>query len=260
MIRTAICLVAISAGLAGAQPAAQQQAKQHFKQAKTLQEAGNYDAAALEYAAAYELDHRPEMLFNIAQVQRLGKHKREAIDYYERYLAAQPDGAGAREARQWIAELSRQIEPERATDKPVAPEKAPTVPPAPNGPPGEVPSHPPPRDPVTAPAAAQSSPQLRIAGFATAGAGVLALGAGVLFGMRARSASDSISGHQGDWTDAEKQTFEDGQRANRNMMIAYVAGGALVATGGILYYLGSRTHVAPVVGTQTAGLTVWGRF
>jgi len=46
------------------------------------------------------LDRRPEMLFNIAQVYRLGNHKQPAVDYYQQYLAAQPERPGAREARQ----------------------------------------------------------------------------------------------------------------------------------------------------------------
>jgi len=81
-----------------------------------------------------------------------------------------------------------------------------------------------------------------------------------VFGIEARSAADTISNHQGPWTQDERHTFEDGQRANRTMIIGYVAGGALVATGGVLYYLGVRTHVVPVTGVRTAGLAVQGRF
>jgi hypothetical protein len=81
-----------------------------------------------------------------------------------------------------------------------------------------------------------------------------------VFGIEARSAADTISNHQGPWTEGERHTFEDGQRANRTMIIGYVAGGALVATGGVLYYLGARTHVVPVTGVRTAGLAVQGRF
>lgn len=32
------------------------------------------------------------------------------------------------------------------------------------------------------------------------------------------------------------------------------------STGGVLYYLGARTHVVPVTGVHTAGLAVQGRF
>jgi tetratricopeptide (TPR) repeat protein len=248
----AIALVLATAP-AHAQPSAKQQAKQHFKHGKALQDDGKYDDAAAEYRAAYDLDRRPEMLFNIAQVYRLGNHKQQAIDYYQQYLAAQPDGPGGREARQWIAELSRQIEAERPLPiEPAKPEPPPIVPPSAT-PPREGP------EPHTM-VATRSSPQLRIAGIATTGAGAIALGFGVVFGMKARSAADTISQHQGPWTEDERHTFEDGQRANRNMIVAYVAGSALVATGGVLYYLGTRTHVVPVTDARTAGLAMWGRF
>jgi tetratricopeptide (TPR) repeat protein len=248
----AIALVLATAP-ARAEPSTKAQAKQHFKQGKALQDAGKYDDAVAEYRAAYDLDQRPEMLFNIAQVYRLGNHKQPAIDYYQQYLAAQPDGPGAREARQWIAELARQIEADRPLpSEPAKPEPPPIVPL----------SSPPPRSEPEPRAltATRSSPQLRITGLATAGAGAIALGFGVVFGIKARSAADTISNHQGLWTDDERHTFEDGQRANRTMIIGYVAGGALVATGGVLYYLGARTHVVPVTGVRTAGLAVQGRF
>lgn len=247
----AIALVLATAP-ARAAPTAKAQAKQHFKQGKALQDAGRYDDAVAEYRAAYEVDPRPEMLFNIAQVYRLGNHKQAAIDYYQQYLAGQPDGPGAREARQWIAELARQLE----ADRPLPSEPAKLEPPVP------VPlSSPPPSEPELRPlTATRSSPPLRIAGLATAGTGAIALGLGVVFGIKARSAADTISNHQGPWTEGERHTFEDGQRANRIMIIGYAAGGALVATGAVLYYLGARTHVVPVTGERTAGLAVQGRF
>jgi tetratricopeptide (TPR) repeat protein len=248
----AIALVLATAP-ARAEPGTKALAKQHFKQGKALQDAGKYDDAIAEYRAAYDLDRRPEMLFNIAQVYRLGNHKQPAIDYYQQYLAAQPDGPGAREARQWIAELTRQIEADRPLPgEPAKPEPPPIAPlslPPPR-------SEPEPRE-LTA---TRSSPQLRITGLATAGAGAIALGFGVVFGIKARSAADTISNHQGPWTEDERHTFDDGQRANRTMIIGYVAGGALVATGGVLYYLGARTHVVPVTGVRTAGFAVQGRF
>jgi iron complex outermembrane receptor protein len=121
----AIALVLATAPARG-EPSTKAQAKQHFKQGKALQDAGKYDDAVAEYRAAYDLDRRPEMLFNIAQVYRLENHKQPAIDYYQQYLAVQPDGPGAREARQWIAELTRQIEVDRPLPiEPAKPEPPP---------------------------------------------------------------------------------------------------------------------------------------
>jgi len=62
------------------------------------------------------------------------------------------------------------------------------------------------------------------------------------------------------WTAAKMITSEP------YLMEAFAANGAaaallyLVAIGGVLYYLGARTHVVPVAGVRTAGLAVQGRF
>jgi len=252
MIRALVILL-VCATPALAQPSGREGAKAHFKSGKALQDAGKYSEAADEYQAAYDLDPRPAMLFNIAQAHRLAGHKKTALDYYQRYLSDEPSGAGAREARQWVVELQRQLDAE----KPVVPE-TPTVT-APVTPPSGM--QPPPHEPVQVRTTKKSSPQLRITGLVVGGVGLASLAAGVAFGFKARSASDTISKHDmGSWTEDEMDTFYAGQRANRNMVIAYVAGGALVTTGGVLYMLGARTRVVPVVGAQTAGLATWGRF
>jgi hypothetical protein len=100
---------------------------------------------------------------------------------------------------------------------------------------------------------------LRIAGLAVGGAGAVALGVGVAFGLQARRDAATLSGHMsGMWLPADEQTYEHGQTANRRAIGAYIAGGALVAAGGVLYYLGARTHLEPVV-TPT-GVAIAGRF
>jgi tetratricopeptide (TPR) repeat protein len=243
----ALALVAIAAQLVHADPDKVNDAKAHFKQAKAYQEAGAFARAVDEYKAAYELDPRPELLFNIAQAYRLAGDKKQALDNYKRYLLAQPDGKGADEARVLVAELERQID-EDATR--VAPNLVPPVP----VPPVPVPTH------VDTPPAQESRSTLKIAGIASAGVGLVAVGVGVKFGLDARAASNAITTHSGPWTLAEMTRFEDGQRASRNMVISYVAGGALVAAGGVMYWLGTHSQAVPVVTAQSAGVAVTGRF
>jgi len=101
---------------------------------------------------------------------------------------------------------------------------------------------------------------LRYVGLATVGLGVVAAAAGIKFGLDARGASNVLSTHTGPWTHDDEIRFENGRTANRNMYIAYGVGAGLVVTGGVLYYLGARAHVAPVVGTHTAMLATWGTF
>ena len=57
----------------------------------------------------------------------------------------------------------------------------------------------------------------------------------------------------------------DGKAAERNSQIAYIAGGALVVTGIVLYVVGSGKRknavaVAPMVTSSSAGLAFGGSF
>ncbi len=102
---------------------------------------------------------------------------------------------------------------------------------------------------------------LRLVGLVGGGAGLVTLGAAVAFGLAARSDAEAISQRtMGAWTPADKATFAAGQTANGRMIAASIAGGALLATGGILYYVGARTHLEPIVTDTSATLSVAGRF
>ena len=102
---------------------------------------------------------------------------------------------------------------------------------------------------------------LRIAGIVAGGVALVAAGAGITFGLQARSDSDAISKHTMDtWTAADERTFEHGRTANSRMVGAYVAGGALLAVGGVLYYFGARSHLEPIVTPASAGLAIEGHF
>jgi tetratricopeptide (TPR) repeat protein len=239
----ALLILVLLASPAAAQPEA---AKPHFLQGKAYQDTGQFDRAADEYKEAYRLDPRPEMLFNIAQAYRLGKKKPEAVEYFKKYLAEQPDGAGATEARTHVATLTKEIDEEAAL------KKAP--------PPTMLPPEPIAQPPVQRDEPEQPGKKLRIAGLVTAGVGVLSLGLGIKFGLDAKAASDDITNHTGPWTKKEEDRFDEGERANRNMKIAYVVGGVLVVGGGVMFYLGVRAKAAPVVTDQSASLVVTGEF
>lgn len=222
-----------------------ERARSHFKQGKAFQDAGAYERAAEEYKLAYEADKRPEMLFNIAQVYRLAKLKERALFFFKQYLEKQPEGAGADEARKHVVTLQRQLDDE-AAEKQAPP---PTVLPLESGPVEQVTFE-------------DQGRGLRYSGIGVATVGMLALGAGLKFGFDARSASRDISDHSSTWTNAEKARFEDGERADRNMKIAYVISGALLVGGGVLYYLGDRAREARVTTYITPQGTagVAGRF
>jgi tetratricopeptide (TPR) repeat protein len=90
------------------------EARAHFAKGKSLQEQHKYDEAIAEYQAAYALTPLPPLLFNIAQSQRLKGDKAAALDFYDKYLAADPEGPLAEEAREHVSTIKLQILVEQA--------------------------------------------------------------------------------------------------------------------------------------------------
>jgi tetratricopeptide (TPR) repeat protein len=109
-----VALVAPSLARAAPTPAAKAEAREHYTAARRLQDLGKWEDAIVEYQAAYKLASLPELLFNIGQCYRLKGDKQRAIDAYQAYLAAAPDGAAADEAHEHVATLQLRIEVERA--------------------------------------------------------------------------------------------------------------------------------------------------
>lgn len=67
-----------------------ERARVHFHAGRDYYERGDYDGALREITLAWEMSHRPELLYNLGAChERLG-HLVEAADYYEQYLAALP--------------------------------------------------------------------------------------------------------------------------------------------------------------------------
>jgi len=89
-------------------------AKKHYSRARDYQDAGKYDEAATEYLAAYELYPDAEFLFNVGEVYRLKGNKRRAVEYFEKYLALDPNGRGSADARASVATLKKAIAAEEA--------------------------------------------------------------------------------------------------------------------------------------------------
>jgi len=105
---------------------------------------------------------------------------------------------------------------------------------------------------------------MRLGGMVVGGAGVLALGAGVFYGMKAKSISNELSEPGAPFTDARD---DEGKAANQTMIIATAAGGALIVGGAVLYFMGrskgkrgESTAIAPMIVRDGGGLTVRGGF
>jgi tetratricopeptide (TPR) repeat protein len=107
-------LLLASAAHAGPDAPAKREASTHYKQGKAYFQAGAYDKAVAEFRAAYDIAPANPILFNIARSYQLAGDKKQAVDWYGKYLGAEPDGALADEARGYLAELVKALDADAA--------------------------------------------------------------------------------------------------------------------------------------------------
>jgi tetratricopeptide (TPR) repeat protein len=89
-----LCLLAITA-VAAPDP----KAAAHYKQGKAFLDAKQYDQAIVEFKAAYAIDKFASHLFNIADAYDAKGEYDSAIEYYTKYIEADPKGAKVADAR-----------------------------------------------------------------------------------------------------------------------------------------------------------------
>jgi hypothetical protein len=269
---------------------ATEQARQHYETGTQQYDLGHWDDSIREFEKAYELRPDPSFLYNLAQAHRRKGDLKHALDLYKNYLTKIPKGSQRAEVEEKIAALQKQID--EAASKPVVVpglEPAPASPPLPAQGPGTAgqvePAPVPPTAALPAPnptpepvvplgntiatppeTAAPVAPgrNLRIAGIACAGAGVASIAVGAIFGSKARSLSNKVSG-------ASKFNPSDDSAGSRDAKLQWVfygVGVAATAGGAALYYLSVRAartapasvSLAPVLGPGTAGLSAMGVF
>jgi tetratricopeptide (TPR) repeat protein len=276
----AIALAAVLGGGRAARADGQDEADKrrragkHVEEGDRYKEAGEYDKAAREYEKAYDLVPHPELFFNLAQVYRLGGKKEKALEYYERYLAVQPNGRAAPQARTFARQLRKALGKSREEGAgPGAGPGAGSGSESGSGSGSESGSESG-GDVTRRVDRDRPGRVLRIAGMASAGAGLVALAVGVKYGLDARRISDDLSANDVMWTDELLATQAEGKRAERRMFIATGLGAAFVAGGAVLYYLGhsaraeaaasgeeaAAVSAAPLIGGDAFGLAVSGHF
>ena len=100
-------------------------ARKLVKEGIAAQDAGDQGRAITLYLKAFSLEPHPMLLFNIGQAHRLAGCFERAIQFYDRYLALDPQGAQAATARTALAELQRASNPDAAScAKVVAPNES----------------------------------------------------------------------------------------------------------------------------------------
>jgi len=100
----------------------------HVAAARALHAKGDFEGARTEILAAYQLEPRPAFLFALGQIEFNLHHYEDAIDYYERFAATQPSAEQAELAVQAI--VAARAELSRPPPKPPAP--PPPPPPTPH--------------------------------------------------------------------------------------------------------------------------------
>jgi tetratricopeptide (TPR) repeat protein len=104
---------------------------------------------------------------------------------------------------------------------------------------------------------------LRTVGIVCGAAGLVSIAAGVYFYSRAVALSDNVSK-----SDAPDSNYQAGKMAETMQWVFYSIGVGTLATGAILYYMGSissvgdktTTSVVPLLGPGLAGLSAGGTF
>ena len=224
-------------------------------------ELAEYDAAITDFKEAFRISDEPGFLYNIAQAYRLKKDCREAATFYKNYLRRVPKAPNAAKIRERIAEMDKCAETQPVTPPPVTTMPTTTTPTTTTPPTTTAQTEPvqQPETPETpeAPPAANPRGWMKWAGIAAIGVGALGGGLAIKFALDGKSADDdlaklcetSCSGAQA------KAIEDDGKAANRNAVIAGVAGGAFLATGVVFLVLsrGGATQQPEVALQLTRG-------
>ena len=75
---------------------------------------GNFEGAAADYQAAYELDQRPALLFNVGQCYRNLENYERARFFYRRFLTLDPQTPKRRETESLIDLMSKRLDEQTA--------------------------------------------------------------------------------------------------------------------------------------------------
>jgi hypothetical protein len=240
----------LAAASAHAQPKsanrpAQDVANDLVKQAITKSQQGDHLGAIDLYLNAYTLIPQHTLLSNVGNEYLEAGKPVEALKYFCMYLDKDPTGTNATyalsKAKTIQIDLGNKDVDDRTACKPPRKERPkPEEPPAGGGTTGTAGLD------KAKPAGGGDeggSPggTLKLAGLVTGAVGLAVVGVGVYYGTKARERSDFISNHNpaDPWPDNLRQIEADGQAYENRQIYLSIAGGALTATGVVLFILGA---------------------
>ncbi len=228
----AILLVAVFAGASRGGDDSQSRARAHFEIGNGMYRLGDYRGALREFAAGYELTHKPGFLINLGQTYRKLNDLPSARDMYQKYLASTPANDPARaQVQQLLADLEAEIK----AQPPSLPEPIPS--PAPSFRP------PPPPEPAVVVVAAPVKKHNR--GMQIGGIVLGLVGVGLVAGGGGAAANAEELAKELNDLDLRRGTFDaakdDRYHLNRAVEGAlFGVGAALTVTGIVLLAVGSR--------------------
>jgi tetratricopeptide (TPR) repeat protein len=199
---------------------ADKEARKLFFQGDRLYEEGKYEEAVAAFEKAYELSHRPELLFNLANAyERLGQYE-EALRSLRDFEPSAPEADRAKIAER-IKTLEARAEEQRKRESERSGTAAPTTAAA------------------TAPSApAEPESKAPILAYTLMGGGVVALGVGTVFGVMAlgtKSDAENQCARNGVCPASAQKSIDDAKSQALIADIAFAVGAVAAGTGLVLY-------------------------
>ena len=208
-------------------------AQTHYQSGARFFESGQYDAALVEFEAAWRLSGEPDLLHNLSWTHEKAGRIKEAIDYAVRYQSAAQTVEDQERGRRRVEFLKQRYasgatEPTTAPSSPISPAPPPQPPSAlPNAP---SPAPAPPKTETT-----QKAPPLSI-GLLTGGGVLTAAGIGCLAGAWATGQQVGNADIYGE----ASPLLERGRALNATGIALTVVGGAVVVGGVVTWAVLAR--------------------
>jgi tetratricopeptide (TPR) repeat protein len=167
----AVCWLCLMPRIAGADaaPDVRAQAKQHYEAGERAFRLGDFDRAIKEWRDSYELAAIPLLLYNLGQAYRQKGDNKQALFFYQQFVATGPTGESRQIAEKRIEELKQAA---------AVQQKAQTAPPQGPEPPIRSAPLPPPRDTV------DHRSRLKIVGWSLTAGGLAVTAVGMGLGIQ----------------------------------------------------------------------------